>query len=62
MKAHDKAVLVEDLNFLADTNVGLTDAAHRTGFPTRDACEKWLRNHSELPLLTRLLTQERSAA
>lgn len=57
---HDATL--EDLTFLADHGTGLAEAAERAGFPTAEAAEKWLRNHGQRPLLSRLLDQERRVA
>lgn len=62
MNVRDIPSTIEDLTFLADTNVGLEQAAHRVGFPSREAAEKWLRKHAQLDLLHQLVNQERRAA
>jgi hypothetical protein len=62
VNARDLDSTLEDLTFLADVNVGLEEAAHRVGFPSREAAEKWLRKHTQLDLLRRLSDQERRAA
>ena len=54
--------MLEDLTFLADTNVGLADAAARTGFTSRSNLDKWLRNHGQHELLNRLIGHERQVA
>ena len=61
-RSFDKKAALEDLTFLADTNVGLAQAADRTGFPSRSALDKWLRNNGELELLNRLIEHERRVA
>lgn len=58
----DKAAMLEDLAFLADTHVGLAEAAARTGFTSRSNLDKWLRNHGQLNLLNRLIGHERQVA
>lgn len=46
--------LMEDLEFLDSTQVGATDAAKRTGFPTPHALEKWLERHDRYDLWLRM--------
>jgi hypothetical protein len=58
----DVDATLEDLAFLADTGVGLSDAAERTAFSNRGHLDKWLRRHSEHQLLARLLDQDRRVA
>lgn len=55
-------VTLEDLTFLASTGASLTEAAHRAGFASREALDKWLRRHKQVELLTRLLNQETRVA
>lgn len=49
---------LEDLEFLADTCVGLTAAAQRTGFTDRRHLDKWLRRQGQDALLARLIKHD----
>jgi hypothetical protein len=45
---------IEDLEFITHHGGGLTEAAHRTGFTTAAALEKWLYRHGQRDLIARL--------
>lgn len=49
---------IEDLTWLADSGVGLTEAAERTGFRTAKNLDKWMRRHHLEPLIARLVAHE----
>ncbi len=42
--------ILEDLTFLAEHHVGANEAAHRTGFRSVEALEKWLDRHQQRDL------------
>ena len=58
--ARPEAETLEDLEFLYDTGAGALEAAHRAGFPTVDALEKWLRAHHGKDLYARLAARDTS--
>lgn len=50
-----RAILLEDLTFLADHGVGLEEAARRVGYASTSVLDKWLRNNGHVDLVRRLL-------
>jgi hypothetical protein len=52
--ARDVDATIEDLTWLADHHVGAHEAARRTGFPSYDALEKWLRERHRADVTARL--------
>lgn len=52
---HRHQAILEDLQFLSETGVGLSEAAERTGFANRNHLDKWLRRLAQEDLLQRLL-------
>lgn len=58
MRHTDRDVVLEDLTFLADTGVGYTEAARRTGFTSAHSLDKYLRRHRQTELIGRLMRHE----
>ena len=54
----DHDATLEDLTFLADHGVGVTEAAKRTGFPSVEALDRWLRRIGQPELCNRLWRQD----
>lgn len=52
------AEILEDLAFLADMHVGISEAAARTGFSCGPSLDKWLRRHGHGDMVTRLTRYE----
>lgn len=57
----DRAVLVDDLRFLAEQGEGLEAASHRVGI-SADTIDKLLRRRGEVALLRQLLGRDPEGA